>query len=69
MFVNDPSGLKIERFHGYSQVQPKRSPPPKDMPPMGYDSGSRVTGDTRLEPGIPMKPEHRKFFGYGKNNY
>ena len=32
-------------------------------PSLGADSGSRIAGNTYMPTGIPLKPEHRKFFG------
>jgi hypothetical protein len=35
----------------------------------GIDSGSATSGGSMMTTGIPIKPEHRKFLGYGEEEY
>lgn len=37
--------------------------PRVQKPSLGVDTGARTIGQTYLPTGIPLKPEHRKFFG------
>ena len=49
-----------EALHGDNELgYTSRLPQPSS----GHDNGSRVTSQTSLPTGVPVKPRHRKYFG------